>query len=1033
MKALFKTLKISGITLAGLFILLFLLPFLFPKTFTKKVNHWANQRINGHMHFKDAGLSFFKHFPSLTLTLYDVKLRGSAPFDQDTLMAAKEVSLGIDLSSIFKNKININKIYLNQALINIQVDSAGRANYNIYKAGPQQTQAVADTGGASLGIDQILVNDSHLIYNDASLPMKIDARGFNYTGSGDLSKDVFDLHTHTEIQSLDFNYGNQPYIISKKVNADLVTSINTKSLAFIFQKNNLMINKLPLQFTGRFAFIPDGYDMDFHVSSPKSYLKDIFTAIPSTYQKMLEKTDVNGLADIRLALTGKYVVKNNLKPNLDISVKVRDGYVNNQQAPSPVKNLFLNMEAKVPGLNPDSLYLNADSIFFNIDHDRFSSVIRIKGVNNPLIYARINTDIDLGKWNRAFGIKAVQLKGRYALHLLAEGRYAKSIVHSGKKADTVITSIPRFTLHSSFSNGYFKYASLPQAIDHIDFNLNASCPDNNYKHISVAMDNLNITALNNCIKGYFKLGNTGNMPIDAILQARFHLPDIKRIYPIDSITLNGDLLADVHTTGNFMPDKKRYPKTTARISLQNGLIQTKYYPHPIQDIQVNTTIVNQSGSLQGMRVFINPISFRFENKPFLLKAKLNNFTNAEYDVTAKGILNIGKIYQVFAIKGYNVKGTIAANFALKGKQSDAVAGRYDKLSNSGTLRVSNVALTSKMFPKPFLISKGLFSFNQDKMQFDAFTAIYGRSQLVLNGAINSVIDYVLKPNAVLNGNFTLKSNQLIADDFMAFAGAVPSNGSSTASSGVIMVPKNLNLSFAADVKKLKYNGMIINNAKGQMTVNKGNLNLKQMGFNIIGTQVSMDADYTSTSPQTAFFNYHINARDFDIKKAYNNIKIFHDMASAAEHAEGLISLNYQLSGKLNSNMQPVYPSLKGGGVLTASQIKMHGFKLSGAIGKSTGHDSLTNNTDLTRVEIKTAIDRNIITVAPTKMRMAGFRIRFEGQANFDKQLNIKFRLGLPPLGILGIPLTITGTQDNPKIRVGKGSKDDELQAAADDE
>ena len=132
MKALFKTLKISGITLAGLFILLFLLPFLFPKTFTKKVNHWANQRINGHMHFKDAGLSFFKHFPSLTLTLYDVKLRGSAPFDQDTLMAAKEVSLGIDLSSIFKNKININKIYLNQALINIQVDSAGRANYNIY-------------------------------------------------------------------------------------------------------------------------------------------------------------------------------------------------------------------------------------------------------------------------------------------------------------------------------------------------------------------------------------------------------------------------------------------------------------------------------------------------------------------------------------------------------------------------------------------------------------------------------------------------------------------------------------------------------------------------------------------------------------------------------------------------------------------------------------------------------------------------------------------------------------------------------------
>jgi AsmA protein len=42
----------------------------------------------------------------------------------------------------------------------------------------------------------------------------------------------------------------------------LVTKINTKSLAFIFQKNDLMINDLPVQFTGKFAFIKDGYDMD---------------------------------------------------------------------------------------------------------------------------------------------------------------------------------------------------------------------------------------------------------------------------------------------------------------------------------------------------------------------------------------------------------------------------------------------------------------------------------------------------------------------------------------------------------------------------------------------------------------------------------------------------------------------------------------------------------------------------------------------------------------------------------------------------
>ena len=33
------------------------------------------------------------------------------------------------------------------------------------------------------------------------------------------------------------------------------------------------------------------------------------------------------------------------------------------------------------------------------------------------------------------------------------------------------------------------------------------------------------------------------------------------------------------------------------------------------------------------------------------------------------------------------------------------------------------------------------------------------------------------------------------------------------------------------------------------------------------------------------------------------------------------------------------------------------------------------------------------------------------------------RLGLPPLGIIGIPLTVTGTQENPKVKLGRKGED----------
>ena len=1033
-KVLFKTLKIGAITIVSLLLLMFLLPYLFPETVTNKIKQWAGGSINGKLNFTSTRLSFFKRFPALTLTLNDFSLDGSAPFQNDTLVAAKEVSLAIDLSSVFKSKININKIYLSQAVINIQVDSSGKANYNVYKSKDTKPANAADTSSASLGIEQILVENSRLVYNDRSLPMQINARDFNYKGSGDLSKDIFDLYSHVQAASVDFYYGNKAYVLHKKVNADLVTSINTKSLAFAFQKNDLLINQLPVKFKGRFEFLKDGYDMDFRITSDQNDLSDIFTALPAEYAKYVDDTDINGNGNIQVALTGKYIASKNIMPDLNFSMKVRDGYVANKKTPEPVKNLYINMDAKLPGLNPDSLKLNIDSIYFNIGKDYFGSVIKVQGIKEPRIFAKINTEIDLEKWNRAFGVKAVDLKGRYSLHMQAEGKYAKGVKKTGglrPTVDTVITSIPKFTLRSSFRDGYFKYASLPEAMKSISFDLNADCPDHDIAHATMQVSNLNVIALNNYLKGYFKLSNTAGALIDAGIKAKFHMADLKQFLPADSaMDIRGDLTADVQTKGQYIPARRIFPVTNAQVELKNGYIQTKYYPHPLQNIQVSADIRDNTGSLKGLKVNIKPVSFNFEGQPFLLKADLRNFDDLDYRIVSRGRLDIGAIYKVFALKGYDVKGFISTNFSLKGKQSDATAGRYDQLANSGTMKVKNIALTSELFPKPFLIKTGVFSFNQDKMKFDQFTANYGKSVIVLNGALSNVIDYALKPNSPLKGEFNLNSGLIIVDDFMAFAGT-PASAKPTKSNGVILVPSNLDLNFTADVKKVKYMGLDINDAKGQMTINNGQILLKQTGFTLIGAPVVMDATYGSTTPQKAYFDYHINAKEFDIQRAYKEVKMFHDMASSAAHVQGVVSLDYKLNGKLNGDMKPIYPSIKGGGVLSVKKVKLYGFKLFSAVGKQTGHDSLAKG-DVSKVDIKSTIANNIMTIERTKMRMAGFRPRFEGQVGLDGKLNLQFRLGLPPFGIFGIPMTITGTQENPKIKMGKAKKEDELKETTED-
>ncbi|MFM7859729.1 MAG: hypothetical protein ACKO96_49310 [Flammeovirgaceae bacterium] len=132
---LVKILKVTGITFIISLLILVLLPIIFADSITEKVKVLANKNLEGELNFNDSELSFFKHFPSLTLTLRELNLNGSKPYKNKSLVSAKEISFGIDVwSVVFGNQTEIEEIYLEEAKINILVNRKGEANYNIYKS-----------------------------------------------------------------------------------------------------------------------------------------------------------------------------------------------------------------------------------------------------------------------------------------------------------------------------------------------------------------------------------------------------------------------------------------------------------------------------------------------------------------------------------------------------------------------------------------------------------------------------------------------------------------------------------------------------------------------------------------------------------------------------------------------------------------------------------------------------------------------------------------------------------------------------------
>jgi len=903
-----KILKWIGIAIASILLLMFLIPIIFPGTIAQQVKVFANKSLDGELNFTKSRLSFFAHFPSLTVSLDELSLKGSAPFKNDTLLKADEVAFGINLKRLlFDNEIKIDEIYVSDALISVMVNEKGEANYNVYVASKDQPKDTTGTGPA-IRLDRVDIKNTHIKYNDLSAKMLVEAKGFNYVGKGNLSEDVFDLQTDANIDSVDFYYDKVPYLENKEVHADLITRINTNALSFILTKNELRINRLPVEFTGIFTILKDGYNININAISENGKLKDLFSALPPQYVAWMEDTNIKGRSDVLFTFKGRYNASTNQKPDLGFGMRIRDGYIAYKKAPMALSEFEMNFNGMLPSLDTEKLMLNLTRLDFKVgDKDYFHAFLKSEGLSNMKLKTTIKGTLDLASLDRALGLQNMDLKGL--------------------------------------------------------------------------------------------------------------------------------LKADIAAEGNYSAEKKLFPKTKGGINLQNGWLKTSYYPNPISDIKFIASVKNDKGAFDDVKIAVTPASFVFEGNPVYVNATISDFEDVIYDATIKGELNIGRIYKVFSREGLDVTGYAKADLSLKGRQSYAATGQYSKLNNRGTLVLKNIKASSESFPKPFNLKEGYFTFQNEKMKFDRFQAYYGKSDFALNGYLLNTINYFIESRGTLKGSFTMKSKLINVDEFMALKDGEnkdmkpeveAAKAASPKMSGVVVLPTNLDVSLTANADKVEYTGLMLNNLNGKVGIAKGRMYLDNTTFDIIDCKVNIDAGYDDESPMSANFNVHFRAKDFDIKRAYKEIPLFHELVTAAEKSEGIISLDYKLKGDLDGNMSPIYASLQGGGTVSVRDVKVSGLKMFGGISKKTGSDGL-DNPNLKDIQIKTTIDNNLIRIHPFTFKVAGFRPTVKGTTSFDGLLDVRVRLGLPPAGLVGVPISVTGTHEDPKIKVfsKKGQKIEE--------
>src|SRR3989344_8147192 len=179
-----RILKWTGITFLLLIILVIAAPFLFKKQIVQFVKDTANEQLNAKVNFGEFDLTLISSFPDFTLSVDSVSVANIGDFEGDTLLYAKNLTLGLNLMSVINgDKYEIHTISIDQPRIHALVLKDGKANWDIAKPSTDSTGIVDTTKAApfKMGLEKFEIKNAYIVYDDASMGFYTELYNMTHT------------------------------------------------------------------------------------------------------------------------------------------------------------------------------------------------------------------------------------------------------------------------------------------------------------------------------------------------------------------------------------------------------------------------------------------------------------------------------------------------------------------------------------------------------------------------------------------------------------------------------------------------------------------------------------------------------------------------------------------------------------------------------------------------------------------------------------------------------------------------------------
>lgn len=1065
-KAVKKTLKIGGITLASILVVIIVIFLLLswtvfsPQRLTKTANQVIDKYLPCNAEVDKVGLSLVSSYPFLAFEFY-----GLTVFDEmeesasDTLLHSGTFYTFVDMKALLKErKIIVEHLFSNDLQANLFISESGATNLDIFLPAdsavaviePEETEASTDF---ELYVDlrQIRLQNISATYIDNQSNISASVDGLEIDVSGIL--DGTDMHASinagvdkivaqiADSTSIDASINGVEFRGNAKMDAEKITlggNLNTSLIAAAIDDMNaslkntgMTINNAVYQTSNgniQLNAIVNGESVNFNAEGITATLEAFLMSV----------------ADV--TINEEMINADNLKFALsNLDVQMQDSV--NGDINAAVSALNVDMLAAT---NQDmnnisgSLSAKGDGIQFNMG-GAAPMAANLKDLS-------FVTDLSL----KDDKITANPYLATSSLHFALDGdTYVNNwpvSVSLPVVADTAITNI-------AINRAYVK------AIDKcLNFSANANLSSNGdiKGNANIEMHSVDMISLMEMIPESLKYLVEG-IELDALMDTKIDIDG--------GILANGEMM--LNKANAILALTNLDAAYNDSIFAESGFVWADITYPGSQNSKVSADITLKATDLNAKMIDSTNIDAYLQD--FVAEIEVADFMDTITAISAKADINVAMLKaSMDTMNLYTENAALSATVSPNNNKTMLMVNLdYDKLNaGMGSMMSAQTGITSLLamavyddtkedlllqwnpilqlsmedasldllkepVEMPYLeldFSLGQFNINDSRLQI-------GNSDIMLWGNVYNIGAYVEK-TGMLTGELFLESDYADVTELLALINdfTVSSESADTISSVTVtesagsdtvtiadpfMVPEGIDLTLYTNLSEINFNDHIFNNVGGDVTIRDGVIVLQELGFSSNSAEMQLTAIYETPARDDLYVGLDFHLLDIQIDELIDLIPSIDSIVPMLKSFDGEAQFHLAAETNLKADYMPKMPTLIGAAAIEGKDLViMDSEVFDGIKRKLLMSKNAENKIDSMSVEMQ--VLRNKVDLYPFLIHMDKYQAVVAGRHNINKDLDCNYHVSLTdcPLPIrLGVNVggSLNDIAEKPlkHIRVGK--------------